>query len=95
MKRYNVVFNRSYQPELMVEEKDGDYVEYEDAAATIGELLEALEDLLPAVEAASESLGRFCSDEGWDTPDMDRMDALDGTLCLLRAAIAKAKGEQP
>jgi hypothetical protein len=50
-------------------------------------LLKLLKDVLPVAEDASESLGRFCSDEGWAQEDMDRMDNVDGMLPLMRAAI--------
>ena len=50
-------------------------------------LLKMLKDVLPIAEDASESLGRFCSDEGWAQEDMDRMDNVDGMLPLIRAAI--------
>jgi hypothetical protein len=50
-------------------------------------LLKLLADVLPVAEDASESLGRFCSDEGWAQEDMDRMDNVDGMLPLIRAAI--------
>lgn len=78
MKRYNVVFNQSYQPELMVEEKDGDYVEYEDAAARIGELLEALEGIMNQTDGRNNYVIGH-----------------DRAYAIARAAIAKAKGEQP
>jgi hypothetical protein len=50
-------------------------------------MLELLKRLLPIAEDAAESLGRFCSDEGWAQEDMDRMDNVDGMLPLIRAAI--------
>ena len=47
MKRYNQVRDGSYEPRSeMVEETDGDYVEYEDAA----ELLDACESALTAMK---------------------------------------------
>lgn len=57
-------------------------------------LLKLLADVLPVAEDASESLGRFCSDEGWAQEDMDRMDNVDGMLPLIRAAIKQAEGEK-
>jgi hypothetical protein len=57
-------------------------------------LLKMLKDVLPVAEDASESLGRFCSDEGWAQEDMDRMDNVDGMLPLIRAAIAAVEGEK-
>jgi hypothetical protein len=50
-------------------------------------LLQVLKDVLPVAQDASESLGRFCGDEGWAQEDMDRMDNVDGMLPLIRAAI--------
>ena len=57
-------------------------------------LLKLLKDVLPVAEDASESLGRFCSDEGWAQEDMDRMDNVDGMLPLIRAAIKAVEGEK-
>lgn len=57
-------------------------------------LLKMLKDVLPVAEDASESLGRFCSNEGWAQEDMDRMDNVDGMLPLIRAAIAAVEGEK-
>lgn len=56
-------------------------------------MLELLKRLLPIAEDAAESLGRFCSDEGWAQEDMDRMDNVDGMLPLMRAAIKAVEEE--
>jgi hypothetical protein len=66
----------------------------EEVTAQRDALLKMLKDVLPVAEDASESLGRFCSNEGWAQEDMDRMDNVDGMLPLIRAAIAAVEGEK-
>lgn len=77
MKRYNAVVGGVYDPSVMVEEKDGDYVWYEDVErleAINAELLEALEEIMNQTDQRSNYL-------------------IDHVYLIARAAIAKAKGE--
>ena len=40
-------------------------------------------ELLGLLKRVSESLGSFCSDEGWDQKDMETMDSVDAEICRL------------
>lgn len=82
MKRYNAVVGGVYDPSVMVEENDGDYVWYEDV-----ERLEAINAEL--LEASEAIVAR------WDSPLWKDQPHTGTFIDQLRAAIAKAKGEQP
>ena len=75
MKRYNAVVGGVYDNSVMVEERDGDWVWWED-----------VEEM---VEAAKDVVAR------WDSPLWKDQPHTGVFIDQLRAAIAKAKGEQP
>lgn len=78
MKRYNLLDGESYGKRYqMVEEKDGDWVWWEDVESQFAELLEASE----AVVAR------------WDSPLWKDQPHTGVFINQLRNAIAKAKGE--
>ena len=79
MKRYNAVVGGVYDPSVMVEENDGDYVWFED----VEDRLEKLEGMNAELLRALETL----------TQDLINGAVWSETKNKARAAIAKAKGE--
>lgn len=74
MKRYNSVYAGSYtKPHEMVEEKDGDWVWYED-----------VEEMVEAAKAVVAQ---------WETPNWNLTEHTGSLIYRLRAAIAKAEGD--
>lgn len=85
MKRYNAVVGGVYDNSVMVEERDGDWVWWEDVEAQYAELLEALEDMLSGWRYIQQDpTHRGIYGVGWERAQR-----------LAEAAIAKAKGEEP
>lgn len=84
MKRYNAVQGGVYDNSVMVEEKDGDWVWYEDVEAQCAELETKCAELLEASEAIVARWDRWK-----DQPHTPAGVFID----QLRSAIAEAKGE--
>ena len=92
MKRYNSVYDGSYtKPHEMVEEKDGDWVKWEDVEALkekCAELDSKCAELLQALQTAIALYGKFGA-------IVNDPHAPGEWISQARAAIAKAKGEAP
>ena len=72
---------------LRVAAKCGD----DDAAEAANEIAR----LRGLLERAAESLGRFCSDEGWTEADMDTLDACIAALPVTADQPQEATSETP
>lgn len=57
MKRYNAVVGGVYDNSVMVEEKDGDWVWYEDVEAQCGEVKRQLDAYVDAFDCINEAMG--------------------------------------
>lgn len=57
-----------------------------EAGGVLDTVIKERDELLAALKRASESLGRFVSDEGWAQSDMDCMDNADAIISKVEAA---------